>query len=341
MQCPDKFKVKKANRLDLEKRLVCLKNWLFFSIMGYTLISWGQSNVSKPYRILVPFAAGGSSDVMARNLAKQLSDQMSTPFVIENKPGGGGGVAMEVVARSIPDGHTLLYGTIGTNGVAPVLFKNFPIDPIKDLQPISILAFNPSVLIVNSGLPIKSLKEFIAYAKSNPGKLTYASAGNGSISHLAGELLKTSANIDVVHIPYKGGGAAVTDLLSGNVSFMIETITNSLNLVQTGKMRAIAITSGKPWASAPEIPTFAQSGLPGFEVDSWTGLFAPIATPRIIVDRLNLEIVKTLQSENYKKSMTAIGVEPSSSSPEEFSNFVNEELNKWSKVIKITGTKID
>ncbi len=320
---------------------------LAFSVV-FQCILWVQSSdgfaqvsATKPYKILVPFAAGGSSDVMARNLAKQLSEQTNTPYFVDNKPGGGGGVAIEAVAKANPDGHTLLYGTIGTNGVAPVLFKNFPVDPVKDLQPISILAFNPSVLIVNSTLPIHSVKELILYAKNNPGKLTYASAGNGSISHLAGELLKTTAGIDLVHVPYKGGGAAVNDLMSGNVSMMIETITNAMTLVQSGKMRALAVTSSKPWPSNPELPTFQQAGLPGYEVDSWTGLFTSSATPRSLVDKLNAEVAKATQNESYKKSMTAIGVEAASSTPEEFAAFVNNELVKWAKVIKLTGTKID
>ncbi len=195
-----------------------------------------QTYPSKPIRIIVPFAVGGSSDIMARGLGKQLAEQMGAQVVVENRPGGGGGPAMQAVVSSPADGHTLLYGTIGTNSVAPLLFKNLPVDPVRDLQPVSLLALNPSVLIVNSTLPIQSLEDLIRYAKAHPGKLSYASAGNGSISHLATELLKTSTQIDMLHVPYKGGGAASADLLAGNISLMIETITNAMTLVKTGKV---------------------------------------------------------------------------------------------------------
>ncbi|MBL0421795.1 tripartite tricarboxylate transporter substrate binding protein [Ramlibacter sp. AW1] len=295
----------------------------------------------RPIRIIVPFAAGGSSDVMARGLGKQLSDQMGVPFVIENRPGAGGGVAMEQVARAPADGHTLLYGTIGTNAVAPVLFKNLPVDPAKDLAPVSLAALNPSVLVVHSSLPVNSLRDLIAYAKANPGKLNYASAGNGSISHLATELLKSSAGIDMVHVPYKGGGAASADLLAGNVSLMIETITNAMTLVKTGKVRAIANSGSKRSPSAPDLPTFAEAGLPSFVVDSWTGIFTASGTPTPVIERLSSEIAKASREPAYRQSMSNIGVEAASSSPSEFANFVRAEQAKWGKVVQATGTRIE
>lgn len=306
--------------------------------------TWAQSswpNSNRPVRLIVPFAAGGSSDVMARGLGKQLSEQLGVPFVIENRPGAGGGVAMEVVAMAPADGYTLLYGTIGSNGVAPLLFKNLPINPERDLQPISLLARNPSVLIVHSGLPIYTLSDLINYAKANPGVLTYASAGNGSISHLAAELLKTMAGISMVHIPYRGGGAASADLLAGNVSLMIETITNAMSLTKTGKVRAIANSGTKRSSSAPDLPTFAEAGLPGYSVDSWTGLFTTRGTPRNVIDRLSSEVEKASHEPSYQTAMSAIGVEATSSSPEAFSNFVHDELMKWKRVIDKTGIRVD
>ena len=308
---------------------------------AFAATAHAQTYPSKPVRIIVPFAAGGSSDIMARGLGKQLAEQMGVPFVTENRPGGGGGVAMEVVAKAPADGHTILYGTIGTNGVAPALFKNLPIDPAKDLAPVSILALNPNVLIVNSNLPINSLAELIAYAKANPGKLSYASAGNGSISHLAGELLKTAAGIDLLHVPYKGGGAAMPDLLAGNVSMMIETITNAMTAAKTGKLRAIASTGSKRWPSAPELPTFPEAGLPGYVVDSWTGMFVAAGTPRAIIDRLHAEVVKAGRDGGYRQAMAAIGVEAVSSSPEEFGVFVRTETEKWRRAVQASGAKVD
>ncbi len=303
--------------------------------------AWSQAFPSKPIRLIVPFAAGGSSDVMARGLAKQLSDQLGTQVVVENRPGAGGGVAMEATAKAPADGHTLLYGTIGTNSVAPVLFKNLPVDPVRDLAPVSLAALNPSVLIVNAALPINSLQDLIAYAKANPGKLTYASAGNGSISHLATELLKTTAGIDMVHVPYKGGGAASTDLLSGQVSVMIETITNAMNLVRSGKVRAIANSGSKRWPTAPELPTFAEAGVPGFQVDSWTGVFVAAGTPKPVVERLSAEMAKAAANPDYRRSMTQIGVEAASSTPDAFSAFVRAEIAKWTRVAQATNIKVD
>jgi tripartite-type tricarboxylate transporter receptor subunit TctC len=325
----------------MNQRRFFLRFLLSFSCVGFGAVAQAQSFPSKPLRLIVPFAVGGSSDVMARGLAKQLSDQLGTQVVVENRPGGGGGVAMEAVVKSAADGHTLLYGTIGTNSVAPVLFKNLPVDPVRDLLPVSLLALNPSVLIVNANLPIHTLGELIAYAKANPGKLSYASAGNGSISHLATELLKTTAQIDVLHIPYKGGGAASSDLLAGNVSMMIETITNAMTLVKSGKVRAIANSGSKRWPTAPDLPTFIESGVPGFQVDSWTGLFVASGTPKPLVDRLNAELVKAARDPSYRAAMNNIGVEAASSSPEAFASFVRSEMNKWAQVVQITGTKVD
>jgi len=305
------------------------------------LFASAQTYPSKPIRIIVPFAVGGSSDIMARGLGKQLAEQMGAQVVVENRPGGGGGPAMQAVVSSTADGHTLLYGTIGTNSVAPLLFRNLPVDPVRDLQPVSILALNPSVLIVNAALPIQSLEDLIRYAKANPGKLSYASAGNGSISHLATELLKTSAQIDMLHVPYKGGGAASADLLAGNISLMIETITNAMTLVKTGKVRAIANSGSRRWPTAPDLPTFSEAGVPGYQVDSWTGLFVAAGTPAPVVDRINAELVKAARDPGYRTAMSNIGVEAVSSSPQEFASFVKAEMDKWGRVIQLTGTRVD
>ena len=321
-------------------RRMLLLSALASALLG-ALPSQAQTYPNRPIRIIVPFAAGGSSDVMARGLGKQLAEQMGTQVVIENRPGGGGGPAMEAVVKSPADGHTLLYGTIGTNSVAPVLFKNLPVDPNRDLLPVSLLALNPSVLIVHADLPIHTLPELIAYAKANPGKLSYASAGNGSISHLATELLKTSAQIDMLHVPYKGGGAASADLLAGNVSLMIETITNAQTLVKTGKVRAIANSGSRRWPTAPDLPTFAEAGVPGYQVDSWTGLFVAAGTPKTIVDRLSAEVAKASRDPGYRNAMAQLGVEAASSTPDAFASFVRAEMTKWARVVQQTGTKVD
>lgn len=305
------------------------------------LPSAAQTYPSRPIRLLVPFAPGGSSDVLARGVAKQLGEQMAAQFVVENRPGGGGNVALESIAKSPADGYMLLFGTIGTNGIAPALFKNLPFDPVKDLAPVSPLHQHPNVLIVHSSLTFKSVRELIDYARVNPGKLTFASAGNGSVSHLAGELLKAASGIDIVHVPYKGGGAALPDLMAGNVSMMIETITNALSLAKSGKLRALAVTSAARWPISPELPTMAESGVTGYRVDSWTGLFAPGPTPRAVIDRLNSELARSARDSGYRQAMLAIGVEPISSSPEEFRAFLQTEVAKWGRAIQASGAKVD
>jgi tripartite-type tricarboxylate transporter receptor subunit TctC len=303
--------------------------------------AYAQAYPDKPIRLVVTFAAGGSSDVMARGVAKQLGDQMNASFVVENRPGAVGNIGAAFVAKAPADGYTLLFGTIGTFGIAPALYKTQPFDPINDFAPISKLHQLPNVLIVNSGLPIHSVKDLIAYAKAHPGKLTFASAGNGSAAHLAGEMLKTLAGIDIVHVPYKGGGAAMPDLLSGQVSMMIETITNALAATRSGKLRALAVTTVNRWPLAPELPSMIEAGVAGFEVDSWTGLLAPAGTPRQIVERLNAELAKAAKDEGYRKAMLAIGVEAVSSSPEAFRSLIQAEIAKWTRVVQASGAKVD
>lgn len=320
-------------------RFACLGVAILFS--AFMMPAGAQSYPGKPVRLVVPFAPGGSSDVLARGVARQLGDQMSAPFLVENRPGGGGNIARESVAKAPADGTTLLYGTIGTNGIAPALFKNLGFDPVRDLAPVSPLHQHPNVLVVHSSLAIHSVRDLIDYARANPGKLTFASAGNGSVSHLAGELLKSAAGVELVHVPYKGGGAALPDLMAGNVSMMIETITNALSLAKSGKLRALAVTSATRWPISPELPTMIESGIRGYQVDSWTGLFAPSATPRPIIDRLNAELARAARDTGYRQAMLAIGVEPISASPDEFRAFLRTEVTKWARAIQASGAKVD
>jgi tripartite-type tricarboxylate transporter receptor subunit TctC len=300
-----------------------------------------QPYPAKPARIVVPFAAGGSSDVMARTVGRQLSEQMGAQFVVENRPGAGGSVAMEGVAKSPGDGYTLLFGTIGSNGISPALYKNLSFDPVKDLAPISLLHQHPNVVLVHASLPINSVQELISYAKANPGKLTFASSGNGSVSHLAGELLKSIVGIQMVHVPYKGGGAALPDLLAGNVSMMIETPANAISMLKTGKLRALAVTGAARWPSFPDLPTMMEAGVPGYQVDSWTGLFAPATTPRPIIDRLHVELARAVRDPGYRNAMLQLGAESVSTTPDEFRAFLQGEVTKWGKAIQASGAKID
>lgn len=312
-------------------------------------VSWGfpatvsaQTYPDRPIRMVVTFAPGGSSDAMARTVARAMGDDFGQQFVIENRPGAGGNIGAEYVAHATADGYTVLFGTIGTLGIGPALYKNLHYDPSRDLAPVGILHTLPNILIVHKSLPVHSLKELIAYAKAHPGELTFASAGNGTASHLAGELFKFTAGIDIVHVPYRGGGGSVTaDLMAGRISMMIETVTNALNLAKTGELRALAVTTPQRSSAAPDLPTFAEAGLPGYEVSSWTGLFVPTGTPKAIIERLNAETVRIAHEPDYLSRMKAIGTDVATSTPEEFSAFVKKDVAKWKDVVKRAGVSID
>ena len=296
----------------------------------------------RPPHMIVTFAAGGSSDIMARTAAKAMSEGLGQNVVVENKPGAGGNVGAEYVAHSAADGYTMLFGTIGTMGIGPSLYKHLNYDPLKDLAPVGILHTLPNVLIVHVSLPVHSLKELIAYAKAHPGKLTFASAGSGSVSHLAGELFKEAAGIDIVHVPYHAGGGSVSaDLIAGRVSMMLETVTNALALVKTGQLRALAVTTPQRSDAVPDLPTFAEAGLPGFAVSSWTGLFVPAGTPAAIINRLNAETQRIAHDPAYVAAMKRIGTDVASSTPQEFTGFVHGEVRKWGKAVRQAGVKVE
>jgi tripartite-type tricarboxylate transporter receptor subunit TctC len=291
----------------------------------------------RPISMVVTFAAGGSSDVLARAVAESMSRGLGKQVAVDNRPGAGGHIGAEAVAHAAPDGYTILFGTNGTLGIGPAIYKNLRYDPLHDLAPVGILHKLPLLLIVNPSVPAKTLKELIDYARSNPGALSFASAGVGSVSHLAGELLKEQAKIDILHVPYKGGGAAVADLLSGRVSMMLETIPNALPLARSGQMRAIGVTTKERSASAPDIPTLAESGLPDFDVSAWTGLFAPAGTPRPIIDRLNAETQKLTGDKDYVALVQKMGTDVAASTPEAFGTFVRDDVARWTQVIDHAG----
>ena len=291
----------------------------------------------RPITMVVTFAAGGSSDVLARAVADAMSRGLGKQVAVDNRPGAGGHIGAEAVAHAAPDGYTILFGTNGTLGIGPALYKNLRYDPQHDLAPVGLLHKLPLLLIINPSIPAKNLKELIDYARSKPGALSFASAGVGSVSHLAGELFKEQAKIDILHVPYKGGGAAVPDLLSGRVSMMLETIPNALPLARSGQMRAIGVTTKERSASAPDIPTLAESGLPDFDVSAWTGLFAPAGTPRAVIDRLNAETQKLADEKDYVTRIHAMGTDVASSSPEAFGAFVHDDVARWTQVIEHAG----
>jgi len=300
-----------------------------------------QSWPSKPVKWIVPFAPGGTTDILARTVSEKLSIALGVPVVVENKPGAGGGVGAEIVAKSAPDGYTIMGGTISTHAINASLYKDLPYDPVKDFAPITLIARVPNMLVVNPEVPAKDVKELIALLKASPGKYNFASSGNGTSQHLSGELFKSMAGVEMQHIPYKGSPPALQDVVGGQVTMTFDNITTAWPLAKAGKLRALAVTTAKRSAIAPDVPTLAESGLPGFEIGSWQGVFAPAGTPAPIVRRLNAEIVKILNMPDVKERLAGLGAEIVADSPEEFAALVKAEVVKWSDVVKKSGAKVD
>jgi tripartite-type tricarboxylate transporter receptor subunit TctC len=300
-----------------------------------------QAWPSKPIKWIVPFAPGGTTDILARTVSEKLSPALGVPVVVDNKPGAGGGVGAELVARAAPDGYTIIGGTISTHAINASLYKDLPYDPVKDFVPITMIARVPNMLVLNPGVPAKDVKELIVLLKANPGKYTFASSGNGTSQHLSGELFKTMAGVDMQHIPYKGSPPALQDVVGGQVTMTFDNITTAWPLAKAGKLKALAVTTAKRSDIAPDVPTLAESGLPGFEVGSWQGVFAPAGTPPAIVKRLNAEIVKILAMPDVREKLGALGAEIVADSPEDFAVIVKAEVAKWSDVVKKSGAKVD
>jgi tripartite-type tricarboxylate transporter receptor subunit TctC len=293
---------------------------------------------SKPIRMIVAFVPGGGTDIVARLLAPRFSDALGQTVVIDNRGGAGGNIGTEAAARAAPDGYTLLMGNVAPNAInaslAPV-----PFDPVKDFAPISQVAITPNVLVVHPALPVKSVKELLALARSKPGALAFPSAGNGTSSHLAGELLKSIAKVDMLHVPYKGGGAALADLLGGQVQLMFATTPAAMPQVKAGRLRAIAVTTKARSQALPDLPTMIESGVPNYEAATWYGLLAPAATPRAVVDRMHVETVKILATPDLREKLVAQGFEPVGSSPAEFAAYIQSQIETWAKVIRAAGLR--
>ncbi len=300
-----------------------------------------QTYPEKSVKLVVPFPPGGPTDGMARILGQELSKKWSQPVIIDNKGGAGGGIAAESVAKSPADGYTLFFGTTGTQTINPSLYAKLPYDPVKDFAPVSMVATTANVLVVNATLPVKSVKELIAYAKANPGKLTFGSAGNGSSNHLAGELFKSTSGVDMVHVPYKGSAPALNDLLGGQLSLMWDVISTAMPHVAAGKTRALGVTSPKRSAIAPDVPTIAESGLPGYEVVIWFGVLAPTGTPAPIVDKISKDLAAIMKTPEMKERLSKLGAEPAGTTPAEFADLMKADTAKWSKVVKSSGARVD
>ena len=319
---------------------ICISSLLFMPILFATNVV-AQVWPNKPIRWIVPFPPGGAMDVMARALAEKSSKSLGQAVVIENKPGAGGNIGADFVARSDADGYTMMITSIGM-ATNKYLYPKLSYDPVKDFSPVSLIAIVPNVLVTNATQPnVKTVSDVIANAKAQPGKLTYASAGNGSSIHLAGEVFTSMAKIDMQHIPYKGSNPAVTDLLGGQVNYMFDSITSAKPHIDSGKLRPIGITTSKRSKALPNVPTIAESGLPGYEVTPWFAVFVPAATPKPIVNKLNAALLDALKSPEIKAKFDGIGAEPLGTTPDELASYLNKEIERWGKVISTNNIKSD
>ena len=318
---------------------------VMFSIALASLGAMGnaltQGYPSKPLHLIVPFAAGGAGDVLGRLIASKLSEGLGQPVVVEFKPGAGTTLGTDFVAKSPPDGYTILLSASTTMSINASLYSKLPYDTLKDLAPVSLLASIPNMLVANPALPANTVQELIALAKERPGKLNYASPGSSTTPHLAGELFKTSAGIDMVHVPYKGAGPAIVDVLGGHVPMLFDNIPSVQSQVSSGKMKAIAVTSAKRSPAMPNVPTFAEAGLTGFEANSWWAILAPAGTPKEIIARLNAEVLKALRNADIRERFLSLGAELAPGTPEECAAHIKTEIGKWAVIVKASGARVD
>jgi tripartite-type tricarboxylate transporter receptor subunit TctC len=296
---------------------------------------------ARSIRMVIPYPPGGGTDIVGRMVAQKLSEVFGHTVVADNRGGATGNIGTEIVARAAPDGYTLLMGNVAPSAINVSLFAKIPYDPVGDFEPVSLVALTPNILLVHPSLPVKTVKEFVALAKTKPGALNYSSAGIGSSSHLAPELLAMMTGIQIVHVPYKGGGPGLVDLLSGQMQFMMTTTPAAMPHVKSGRIRALGVTSARRSQSLPEVPTIAEAGVSGYEVSTWYGVLVPARTPRAIVTRLHGEIIKLIAVPDTREKLLSQGFEPVGGTPEEFGAYIKSEIAKWAKVIKTAKIKAE
>ncbi|MEO5595860.1 MAG: tripartite tricarboxylate transporter substrate binding protein [Lysobacteraceae bacterium] len=296
---------------------------------------------SKPVKIVVPFAAGGSTDVVARILADKLTQEFKQPFLIDNRAGAGGNIGADAVAKAPADGYTLLMGTTGVLSINKYLYKNLGYDPDRDFVPVSYTSLITNILVVNQDAPVKSVADVIATAKDQPGKLTFASSGAGSSTHLSAELFKSMAGVDILHVPYRGSSQALTDVVAGQVTMLFDNAPSSMGFVQQGKLRALAVTSSKRMPELPDVPTLDEAGVKGYESLSWSGIVAPAGTPKPVIEKLNQAIDRILKTDEVAKRLAGLGVAPVGGPPQAFTEHIQTESRKWSKLIQSAGISLN
>lgn len=312
------------------------------TLVGVAAGALAQTYPSRPIRMLVPYSAGGPTDLLVRAIAPKMSEGLGQPVVIENKLGAGGSIAMEAIAKAPPDGYLIGIGLTGTQSINPYIYPNLPYDPLKDFSPITPIVSYVNVLVVNPGVPVRTVAELIEYVKANPAKAHFASGGIGASNHLAGEILRVVTNVPLVHVPYKGNAPAMNDVISGNATFMFDILGTALPQIKAGKVKALAVTSAKRSQYAPDIPTMSESGVPGYEEvgsDLWMGVFAPPGTPKSIVDRLNAEIVKAMKAPQVAERVRQLAYDVWTLPPEEFAAHLRIDNAKWGRVVKAAKIK--
>jgi tripartite-type tricarboxylate transporter receptor subunit TctC len=314
---------------------------LLAALMPFAAPVAAQTFPSKPVKLVVPFPPGGPLDAVGRAIADKLTQAWGQPVVVENKPGAGGNIGADFVAKSPPDGYTVVMGALSTHAVNPNLYPTMPYDAIKDFAPITLVAITPNVLVVHPSLPVRSVKELIAYAKDNPDKLSFGSGSNGSAGHLAGELFKVDAGVRIVHIPFKGGAPAMQALLGNDTQLMFDNLANAMPQVKAGKVRALAVTTAQRSKLVPDLPTMAEAGVPGFDISTWFGLLAPAGTPAAVIAKWNADVTKILESPEMRERLNAQGAEAAPTTPQQFGAFIAAELAKYARIVKASGAKVD
>jgi tripartite-type tricarboxylate transporter receptor subunit TctC len=322
-----------------------IKRRLFAVFFGMALIAassaWAQSYPGKPIRFVSPYVPGGTTDILARLLGAKMHETWGQPVVVENRAGAGGNIGADVVAKAAPDGYTLLMGALGPLAANVSLFSKLPYDPARDLAPVALIASVPLVLVVHPSLPVKNTREFIALVKARPGQFNYASAGPGSPQHMTAELLKFTVKLDMTHVPYKGSGAALTDLMGGQIPFAFESMIAAIPYVKSGRLRALAVTSAKRSPTLPEVPTVSESGVPGFESIAWYGVVAPAGTPADIIAKLNAEMKRIVALPDIRPKLADMGTENVTGTPEQFGQLIRSEILKWGRVAKLANIRMD
>ena len=323
------------------RRLLAACAVLVTAVLAFAFPAQADTFPSRTVKLVVPFPPGGPLDATGRAIAQKLTEAWGQSVIVENKPGAGGNIGADYVAKSAPDGYTVVMGALSTHAVNPSLYPKMPFDAQRDFAPITLVAITPNVLVVNPSLPVHSVKELIAYAKANPGKLSFGSGSIGSAGHLAGELFKVDAGVDMVHVPYKGAAPAMQGLLAGDTQLMFDNLASAMSQVKAGKLRALAVTSAERSKLVSDLPTMAEAGVPGFDISTWYGLLAPAGTPPDVIAKWNADVTKILSAPEMRERLATQGAEAAPDSPADFAKFIASELVKYAKIVKASGAKVD